>query len=92
VADARANGRQEVSVSVLARRGNSHPKLDSATGYAGRSQTYSARIRTPKELLAVMSAENDPNPKQRGDYTFKMPQKIPSYLIAVAVVTSCLRR
>jgi leukotriene-A4 hydrolase len=51
----------------------------------GVRMTYSARIRTPKELLAVMSAENDPNPKQRGDYTFKMPQAVPSYLMAIAV-------
>ncbi|MEO8130330.1 MAG: M1 family metallopeptidase [Bryobacteraceae bacterium] len=51
----------------------------------GVRQTYSAKIRTPKELLAVMSAENDPNPKQRGDYSFRMPQRIPSYLIAIAV-------
>ena len=51
----------------------------------GVRQTYSAKIHTPKELLAVMSAENDLNPKQRGKYTFQMPQRIPSYLIAIAV-------
>lgn len=47
--------------------------------------TYSAKIHTPKELLAVMSAENDPNPKTRGEYTFRMPQPVPSYLMALAV-------
>ncbi len=51
----------------------------------GVRQTYSAKIRTPKELLAVMSAENNPNPKQRGEYQFHMPHPIPSYLIAIAV-------
>jgi leukotriene-A4 hydrolase len=47
--------------------------------------TYSARIRTPEELLAVMSAENNPDPEVRGSYTFAMRQPIPSYLIALAV-------
>jgi len=47
--------------------------------------TYSAHIRTPNELLAVMSASNDPNTQRDGDYTFDMPQAIPSYLLAVAV-------
>jgi leukotriene-A4 hydrolase len=47
--------------------------------------TYEARIRAPKELLAVMSAVNQPNAKRDGDYTFEMPQPVPSYLIALAV-------
>lgn len=46
--------------------------------------SYSARLRTPPELLAVMSAEQDDGPRD-GDYSFRMPQPIPSYLIAVAV-------
>ncbi len=46
---------------------------------------YRARIHTPKELRAVMSADNDPKAAQDGDYTFSMPQPIPSYLIALAV-------
>lgn len=47
--------------------------------------TYDAIIRTPKELLAVMSAANDPNTERDGVYEFTMPQPIPSYLIALAV-------
>jgi leukotriene-A4 hydrolase len=46
--------------------------------------TYTARIRTPKELRAVMSAEQDPNASRNGDYRFKMTNAIPSYLIALA--------
>jgi leukotriene-A4 hydrolase len=46
--------------------------------------TYTARIRTPKELRAVMSAEQDPNASRNGDYRFKMTNPIPSYLIALA--------
>jgi aminopeptidase N len=47
--------------------------------------TYEARVRTPRDLLAVMSAHNRPETRRDGDYTFKMPQPVPSYLIALAV-------
>lgn len=56
----------------------------------GVRMTYRARIRTPKDLIALMSARADfrlADPKQAptGDYTFRMPRAIPSYLVALAV-------
>jgi leukotriene A-4 hydrolase/aminopeptidase len=47
--------------------------------------TYRAHVRTPKNLMAVMSANNDLKAARDGDYEFEMPQPIPSYLIALAV-------
>ncbi|WP_341502735.1 M1 family metallopeptidase [Gallaecimonas sp. GXIMD4217] len=47
--------------------------------------TYDAVIRTPRELLAVMSAEMEQDPVRDGEYHFNMPQPIPSYLIALGV-------
>jgi leukotriene-A4 hydrolase len=47
--------------------------------------TYDATIRTPKELLAVMSAENPQARNEEGVYLFRMPHPIPSYLLALAV-------
>ncbi len=47
--------------------------------------TYSAHVRTPANMMALMSADNDPNAVRDGDYSFRMPQPIPSYLLAIAV-------
>ncbi|WP_240095499.1 M1 family metallopeptidase [Thermomonas flagellata] len=46
--------------------------------------TYSAHVTAPKDAMVLMSADNDPNAARDGDYHFKMPQKIPSYLLAIA--------
>ncbi|MFD0725128.1 M1 family metallopeptidase [Lysobacter brunescens] len=46
--------------------------------------TYSARIKSRPDVMVLMSADNDPNAVRDGDYTFRMPQKIPSYLMAIA--------
>ena len=50
----------------------------------GVRMTYEATIRVPRGLLALMSAEN-PTEMTDGLYHFKMPQPIPSYLLALAV-------
>ncbi|MBM3803481.1 MAG: M1 family metallopeptidase [Acidimicrobiia bacterium] len=47
--------------------------------------TYTAAVRVPRELRALMSAENDPQQPRSSTYHFRMTQPIPSYLIAFAV-------
>jgi len=47
--------------------------------------TYDATLHVPKPLVAVMAAEMTPGQAGTGRFTFKMPQAIPSYLIALAV-------
>jgi len=46
--------------------------------------TYEARVRTPPELAAVMSAGGNPEVRRGGEYRFAMPQRIPAYLLAIA--------
>ena len=46
--------------------------------------TYDAHISSPKEAMVLMSADNDPAAVRDGDYSFRMPQRIPSYLLAIA--------
>ncbi|RAK70275.1 M1 family metallopeptidase [Hymenobacter edaphi] len=47
--------------------------------------TYEATVRGPRELLALMSAENPQALSATGEYHFRMPQPIPAYLMALAV-------
>ncbi|WP_313579476.1 M1 family metallopeptidase [Chishuiella sp.] len=47
--------------------------------------TYDAKIKTPKDLMALMSAINPKEKSKDGIYTFKMPQPIAPYLVALAV-------
>jgi leukotriene A-4 hydrolase/aminopeptidase len=47
--------------------------------------TYSATVRTPSALRAVMSAALDAEAPLDGEFQFEMRQPIPSYLIALAV-------
>jgi len=47
--------------------------------------TYSAKVKVPTELMAVMSASNPQKQSNDGVYTFHMEEPIPAYLIALAV-------
>ncbi len=47
--------------------------------------TYDATVKVPKGLMALMSAENPQQLSADGVYHFKMEQKIPAYLMALAV-------
>lgn len=53
----------------------------------GARLTYSAVVRVPKGLTAVMAADSlvKPEEAREGVFRFAMPQPIPSYLIALAV-------
>ncbi|TWH17820.1 MULTISPECIES: M1 family metallopeptidase [Pseudoxanthomonas] len=46
--------------------------------------TYSAHVTTRPDVMVLMSADNDPAAVRDGDYSFTMPQPIPSYLLAIA--------
>ena len=45
--------------------------------------TYSARVRTPQKLSAIMSANK--LDASNGEHKFEMPEAIPAYLVALAV-------
>lgn len=47
--------------------------------------TYSATVKVPSHLLALMSAENPMEKNSEGIYNFEMEQPIPAYLMALAV-------
>ena len=47
--------------------------------------TYDATVKVPKELMALMSAENPQQKNAEGIYHFHMPQPVPSYLLALSV-------
>ncbi|HRD52045.1 MAG TPA: M1 family metallopeptidase, partial [Flavobacteriales bacterium] len=47
--------------------------------------TYNAKVKVPQGLMAVMSAENPTTTSADDQYSFRMEQPIPAYLIALAV-------
>ncbi|HEX7365755.1 MAG TPA: M1 family metallopeptidase [Pelobium sp.] len=47
--------------------------------------TYTANVRVPNNLLALMSAENPTEKNATGKYHFEQKHPIPSYLMALAV-------
>nr|WP_294896459.1 M1 family metallopeptidase [uncultured Pedobacter sp.] len=47
--------------------------------------TYTADVTVPKDLLALMSAENPTKKNAEGKYHFEQKHAIPSYLMALAV-------
>jgi leukotriene-A4 hydrolase len=51
----------------------------------GNRITYSADIKVPNQLMAVMSADNPTEKAADGQYHFEMKNPIPCYLIALAV-------
>ncbi len=54
--------------------------------------TYTAHVTSRPDVMVLMSADNDPNAIRDGDYSFKMPQKIPSYLMAIAAGDLAFKR
>ncbi|MGN6111915.1 MAG: M1 family metallopeptidase [Luteimonas sp.] len=46
--------------------------------------TYTAHVTSPKNAMVLMSGNSDPKAERDGDYSFEMPHKIPSYLLAIA--------
>lgn len=50
----------------------------------GSRITYKARVKVPKDMMAVMSAKNPMKKNDSGIYEYEMVQPIPTYLIALA--------
>jgi aminopeptidase N len=46
--------------------------------------TFEATVRTPPELVALMGAAGNSTGERGGTYRFRMPQRIPAYLMAIA--------
>ncbi len=46
--------------------------------------TYEATVRTPPDLVALMGAAGNTTGQRGGTYRFRMPQRIPAYLMAIA--------
>ena len=46
--------------------------------------TYSANVKSRPDVMVLMSADNDIAAVRDGEYSFKRPQPIPSYLLAIA--------
>ncbi len=46
--------------------------------------TYDAKVEVPKNLIALMSANNPTKKNDSGIYNFKMEQPIPAYLLALS--------
>lgn len=51
----------------------------------GVRYTYTAKVKVPKGLMALMSAENPQVLSEDGVYDFKMDMPVPAYLMALAV-------
>lgn len=47
--------------------------------------SYDSEVTVPKDLLALMSAENPMEKNETGTYSFTMKQPIPAYLMALSV-------
>jgi aminopeptidase N len=47
--------------------------------------SYTAAIHTDDDVVAVMSAKNDPKAKRNGEYSFVMQDAVPSCVISLAV-------
>ena len=47
--------------------------------------SWDAKVKVPPTLLALMSAQNPKQKNETGEYTFRMVEPVPAYLIALAV-------